>query len=432
MKLKLQISLFFVVVFFQSCFCQEYWNDSTTLTNTRENIINQIWIIDTIAFPLSQAYVRNINSKGQLHNVAEFLSENRDLSIKLTCLLNKEYDTTSSHWLRTKSHDYYKSLIYFNVSPESIQCIDSVFSNQSESGKLKIAERKVLAEFHINEDCEKLKIKFNEAFLLNNEDKLNSIFEELLKNNSIPRFDKKPLLERYKINALIDLFYKDFFRYYKKSKFTIIPFIYPVELGEIERITSDEEYLEDIDAIIPAFDFTSSRYSNSYLYEYKVIPDYDNHLFQTEGLRIGLQEFLGYDFEFKLDSMTNTPSSFVMVNKTKEKFDFISKYLFPKHEYLVRDYCNTYMFWDHHWELQAPYTIKKIQIDINSYTAFITFKNDKLEENIVTYKLIDGKWINNEPNKYNRKVILAITILLGLISIVILIRKKCITFKHRF
>lgn len=390
-----------------NCYSQNYWNDSLINELGKKEVIEKLWIIDTFQIHKRSSPI-GVNSIKNISQVSEFLNEHKELNIKIVL--------ESSKWLKKRSNDIYKSLIYFNVEPERIEVRDSIFDI---SNKLQIARRLVSVKFEQEYEYSKTLANLNEAFQNRDKKYLNEFISSFKnKNSSVkPRNEKVGLLQ---IDKLIESFHQEFYTKSGKAKYSILPQNYILEIGEATRFTSESGYDEDLEMYIAESDYTYINNPVRYTYKYYIDTPTDNTIFLSEVLRKATISYLGFDFNYSLDSMFNIPSNIKPVNMTKSKLEFIKNIFSPKYKYLVRDYCNGYMFWDHHWELQDLFTIKRIQIDEESRIAFLTFYDLNIEEKLVSYEYKDGNWILSEydKNKYKSNtwiylIVIIFTLLLG-------------------
>ncbi len=359
-------------------------------------------VLDSLQFDINNSHVKNLNTQCNIDELAQFLEENKALNANIYVLMNTNYDTISSHFLKTRSDNLIRSLIYFNVDPERVQVKDSVVKSYDRQYTREEAFRKI--EVHLGQDNNYFSTleNLNGAFL-NGEvpmlfQKWSSSFHSKQQQLNLPNN-----LIQFEVDDLIKQFYSTVYKNKRYSKYLVLPQVYSVRIGTVFKSTTPEHYFEEMDLSIAGSVDVTSMANSHYRVAYIPALDDENIIYLTEERRRALKEFLDFDFSYDLDSMTNSPSNIKPQRETLSRLQAVKKLIDPRHEYLVRGFCHSHMFWDFHWQFSSPYVLDLISIDEASKNAFLDFKNENMELRTAVFLRRQGEWVFKEIIDYKCK-----------------------------
>ena len=115
-------------------------------------------------------------------------------------------------------------------------------------------------------------------------------------------------------------------------------------------------------------------------------------------------EYLGYEFNYDLNEMTNIPSNIKPKGLTKKRLAGLNKYIQPEYESLERGACNMHVFWDFNWDFQDSFTPKSVSIDDKDKVAFIEFKDESRHTHYAQFDYTVKGWqfVEVIGNEYTR------------------------------
>ena len=141
----------------------------------------------------------------------------------------------------------------------------------------------------------------------------------------------------------------------------------------------------------------------------------DRIIYLNEDLKSGFQNYLGYEFKYDLDSMTNIPSNIQPKGMTKKRIKKLWKFINPRFENHSTGHCNAYVFWDFRWEIPSPKTISEIMLDQEKKEAILTIKNEEFEHRYIVYRLQEDQWIYKETFKNKDEKVIWGWLIVGLV-----------------
>lgn len=342
------------------------------------------WVIDSFKFDVNEDYSRDDNYLNNIYHFKEVLKKNKDLNVSIYVLMNSSYDTTSSNLARVTARNIISDLAYYNISPLRFQVKDSLVYEWDKIYDKDVAYRKILARRNESSSyqtiLDSLVINYQKGknelsrFIYNKANYISENTQFKIKSNE---------LNNWNIPQLIESFHHQFFSHIKRSKFSLIPSNYSVQIGDpnISENAGYEEYN------IPAWISFESSANTSFLCQYSIKEKDNKMIFLSKEIRRALEEFLGYNFSYKTDEITNIPSNITPVENTKRRLSALKGIINPKFEYVTLGACNAHTFWDFHWELKAPYTANQISINRNSNKAFIEYKDSRFKTFVAIFKM---------------------------------------------
>jgi hypothetical protein len=387
------IILFIIIIISANCsYSKLKWK--TVIDNPTEEKLDTIinkkfsigdkWLLDSLTYDIRNGS-SNLSHEGDIYELSQWMKHHRDVDFTVKIMMNENYnknDTTAIHWIRTRANNIKRTLIYFDVNPIRFSTKDTIVDFKNRFGKYE-AHRQIIVEIDSIVNFNSLLSKFNEAYEKSQEE-LKRLLVELINNEKQKKYFIPKELTELKIDHLINDFHSKFYDKRSNDKFEILPLLYPIQFGNIDELLLDEHIINEYEPEENSYEALKIKY--------KIQSINENYIYQSEEFRRAIEQFLGYEFSYGLQEMTNKPDNIQPVKTTKDKFEFISEYIHPRNEYLIRDFCNAHMFWNHHWEIVEPNTIKNIMIDTKTKKAYIKFRNAKFEKQLIQYELIEGKW----------------------------------------
>ncbi|PHN07877.1 hypothetical protein [Flavilitoribacter nigricans] len=378
------------------------------------------WTVDSFLFNV-QGYTHEINTSERLREVIRLLGDDHSLLAEIIVLMNANYDTITSHFLRLRADAIYRDLVYFNVPPSQFQVKDSLVSRFDAVFTPDEAYRKIIVRFS------RSAAYLNEMQLLEEAREMPAnylAYFRTLESRQLGAKDPQEvteLKESYQLPELIDQFYREYYRPPSGQQFEVLPLTYPIEIGNIHYDTipgwscgiMDRQPDEQIS-------YSTVEVSN-YVYQYRAaIETAKRPLFADQHQLRALADYLAYDFSYQISSEINIPFNIRPVSETRSRLEAISKVISPRYDYLIRGNCNSHYFWNFHWNISAPYTIRKIGIDEASRSAYLNYEDSQGETQYAVYDLGEAGWTNRHapsaslPGHYlYLVVILSIILLIG-------------------
>lgn len=412
---------------------QKQWNTSVSEAELKDTITNKYWILDTCTIHLSEGnFSGRMDKIENLYNFTKYFLDRPDYHLEILFLKNTNYDTISSHWGRIMPSLLKEEMTYFNLDPLSFEIRDSIVTRFDALLGDKTLFRQVIFKAKPNAQYQFYLDKLQSAYKHKDREMVFELFSKdyRISNNLHTGYEAAD----FDISGLIDLYYQ---KKYKRSLITnleILPSSYPIEIGEIRKI-SDNWYDEEEDITISLADFIDIRVESDLTFHYKYQSPDRNVFHLNRSFDMALKSFLGYEFEYDEAPTSSLPLNIIPVGETKEKLAFLKKYISPQVEVLERGACNFYIIWNFNWVSTEPWAISKIGLDKEERKAYVFYNKTNNHHNCIIYQLDKSRWIEMETlnsssspddmaQHFSKRIMILYFLLIFLLTIFFIIRKR--------
>ena len=320
-------------------------------------LFNYRYFLDSLSFELGE-YVSNINSKGNIYGAIQYLEDKPSVNLRVILQVNENYDTTSQHFIRTKTSDIIRILDYYGLDERRYEVEKIVDLKSSDNN---IARRLISVEF----------VK-NEAHML-----FDTTLCQLATNDEI---EIKIDMNKPEYNIL-----KQYYEKNESFEFNLlnIPLIY----SSLYIDTIPEEWRAEMEVSKDdVITFISNPERTTSIGNFSV-SDRNDQIYLSDHEVSVIKNWLGDDFDFASDERTSLPINPTPIKETKRKLECINGQ-FPSRwfiEYLGG--CNGHVFWKFNWSFIDDNAPIALYLDEEKQVGIVSFlrENGKLGFEIYDY-----------------------------------------------